>query len=145
VREFDALVLRSSETGVEGGQVTIPGSDPGSGRLVIGSRTYDVVWGGKIRDRAEARETFSLAALCFPLTLRARAPGDRIRLAYGSKKLKKLFAEGRIARGERESIPVLVDGVGRVLWVSGLARSILALPDNDENSLTLGLIHVRND
>jgi tRNA(Ile)-lysidine synthetase-like protein len=145
VREFDVLVLRSSEAGVDGGHVTIPGTDPGTGRMVIGNRTYEVVWGEVVGADAGATESFSVADLRFPLRLRARAPGDRIRLAYGSKKLKKLYAEGRIAKGERRSIPVLVDGVGRVLWVPGLARSVLAVPESDQNSLELGLIHVRND
>jgi tRNA(Ile)-lysidine synthase len=45
-------------------------------------------------------------------------------MSYGSKKLKKLFAEARVPLGERSRRPVLVDGRGLVLWVPGVARSI---------------------
>lgn len=51
--------------------------------------------------------------------------GDRIKLAHGTKKLKKLFLEARVPVRERSRIPVLSDREGRVLWVGGLASSRL--------------------
>jgi hypothetical protein len=42
---------------------------------------------------------------------------------YGSKKLKKLYAEARVPASERSRRPVLVDRADHVLWVPGLARS----------------------
>ena len=61
------------------------------------------------RDETLPRETFR--------------PGDRISLAYGTKKLKKLFAEHRIPASQRSSIPLLVDESGEVLYVHGIARA----------------------
>jgi tRNA(Ile)-lysidine synthase len=145
VREFDTFVLRGEPVGRDEQALAIPDPGPGSGGAVIGGRRYDVVWGGAVPPGASFEESFSSLALRFPLRLRGWAPGDRIALGYGSKKLKKLFSEARVARGEREGDPVLIDSVGRVLWVAGLARSILALPEPEQNSMTLGLSYVRDD
>jgi tRNA(Ile)-lysidine synthase len=64
--------------------------------------------------------------------LRGWLPGDRIRLAYGSKKLKKLFLEQRVGRAARARAAVLCDAGGDVLWVVGVARSCAALPVGDQ-------------
>ena len=66
---------------------------------------------------------FELAGLLFPLEVRARAPGDRLRNRAGSRKVKKLMLERRIPIRQREVMPVLVDARGEVLWVPGVARS----------------------
>ncbi|MDP9347927.1 MAG: tRNA lysidine(34) synthetase TilS, partial [Gemmatimonadota bacterium] len=59
-------------------------------------------------------------ALHFPLLLRGWRPGDRIRTAGGTKRLKKLFGERRVPRSVRGRTPVLVDADGTVLWVAGV-------------------------
>jgi tRNA(Ile)-lysidine synthase len=64
------------------------------------------------------------AAVRFPLTLRGWLPGDRIRLAYGSKKLKKVFGEVQMTRAARSRTPVLAEPGGQVLWLVGVQRSI---------------------
>ena len=46
------------------------------------------------------------------LTLRSRKPGDAIRLPGGSKSLKKLFIDRKIPASQRDTIPVLCDGMG---------------------------------
>lgn len=84
-------------------------------------------------------EAFSPARLEFPLRFRGRTPGDRIRLPYGSKKLKKLFAEARIPATERHRIPVLADGRGRVLWVPGVARASGTDPADGETPFFIGI------
>ena len=77
---------------------------------------------GSVPDAA----SFSPALLERGLELRGFQPGDRMRLTYGTKKLKKLFAEQRIAASERARLPVLADSSGEVLWVAGVARSVHA-------------------
>lgn len=72
---------------------------------------------------------FDPAELRFPLEVRGWRPGDRIELPYGTKKLKKLFAEHRVGRAERNRIPILAEVGGRVLWVPGVARAAVAEPD----------------
>ncbi|MEO5511839.1 MAG: tRNA lysidine(34) synthetase TilS, partial [Longimicrobiales bacterium] len=69
------------------------------------------------------------AGLTFPLELRGWRPGDQIRLSFGSKKLKKLFVERRVARTRRHQVPVLAEsGDGAVLWLAGIARAAVAVP-----------------
>jgi tRNA(Ile)-lysidine synthase len=82
---------------------------------------------------------FAVARLAFPLRLRGWLPGDRIRLSYGSKKLKKLLGESRIPRGDRDALPVLVDARGRVLWVPGVARAAASEPGPGEEFLQIGV------
>jgi tRNA(Ile)-lysidine synthase len=58
-----------------------------------------------------------------PLAVRNRRPGDRLRplgLA-GRKKLQDLFVDKKVDRAERDTIPVVVDAGGRIVWVPGHA------------------------
>ena len=48
------------------------------------------------------------------LVLRSREPGDTIRLACGSKRLKKLFIDEKIPASRREQILVIADDTGVV-------------------------------
>lgn len=59
------------------------------------------------------------------LTVRSRRPGDRLRPVGlgGSRKLQDVFVDRKIARADRDRIPVVVDETGRVLWVAGYGIS----------------------
>lgn len=118
-RQFDRFVLRGVERMPADRPVVIRGPS-GSGTARIGGRTFEVAWGA-----GAGEDAFLLPAEAIrtPLVLRGWQPGDRIRLAYGTKKLKKLFAERRLARAERFRVPVLADAAGRVLWIPGVAVS----------------------
>ena len=59
--------------------------------------------------------------------------------SYGSKKLKKIFGEKRVGLEERSRAPVVVDGKERVLWIPGVARSSLLLPDAEDDVLMLSV------
>jgi tRNA(Ile)-lysidine synthase len=85
---------------------------------------------------------FSRNLLEFPLLVRGWAEGDRIRLSYGTKKLKKLLREAGVAAGERDRVPVLVDASGRVLWVVGVAVSHDSGPRGDEAPFFIGMSDV---
>ncbi len=128
-RDFDRIWIgRLTRIAEPDRDLVIPTADAGQGTARVGGRGILVRWrtvGGGTADAG----CFATGALRFPLTVRGWHPGDRIRLAYGTKKLKKLFAERRIDRNARARVPVLVDGTGRVLWVVGVARSVVALPD----------------
>jgi tRNA(Ile)-lysidine synthase len=107
----------------------------GKANVSIGGSGYSVEWmTGAFRAGMEA---FDPLVLETGLELRAWRAGDRIRLPYGTKKLKKLFAEHRVAAPERARIPVLTDFHGRVLWVVGVARSIDALPLGSDRVLNI--------
>lgn len=74
-------------------------------------------------DREEA--AFDADRLDYPLTVRSRLPGDRIELprGAGTKKVKDLLIDEKIAPSERGLIPVVCDARGQVLWIAGLRRS----------------------
>jgi len=61
--------------------------------------------------------------LAGPLVVRSRRPGDRFRpLGFrGRKSLQDFFVDAKVARNKRDSIPVVVDADGRIVWVAGLS------------------------
>lgn len=132
-REFDRLVLRRGSLPAPAADRPLPIHSPGEGAgvAVIGGRRVTMRWSRNRSDDGGHSANFDPAGLVFPLVLRGWRPGDRIRLDYGSKKLKKLFAERRIARGTRPRIPVLADGQGRIIWVVGVTRGADAIPAPD--------------
>jgi tRNA(Ile)-lysidine synthase len=113
--------LAAAETGEAEEVAVIPAVGTGRARLVMGGGVVEVEWGAGLT--GPAAERVIVASPRFPLRVRGWRPGDRIRLSYGTKKLKKLFSERRLDRRARARIPVLVDGRGEVLWVVGLARA----------------------
>ncbi|HEX7049039.1 MAG TPA: tRNA lysidine(34) synthetase TilS [Longimicrobiales bacterium] len=125
-REFDRIRVSRVSPQAEptaDRSLSIPAPANGAGDAVVGGRRLCVRWTlGQDRDSDDA-VALPLAGTRFPLEVRSWRPGDRIRLSYGTKKLKKLFHERRLARSERHRIPVLADAGGRVLWVVGVARA----------------------
>ncbi|HWV55875.1 MAG TPA: tRNA lysidine(34) synthetase TilS [Longimicrobiales bacterium] len=125
-RHFDRIRITRAAT-MEGKPadrtLLVPAVGDGSGEVILGGRRFVVQWTSASRELTGASETFDASALPFPLRLRGWQPGDRIRLPFGTKKLKKLFSERRVDRADRNRIPVLVDRAGRILWVVGLARA----------------------
>jgi tRNA(Ile)-lysidine synthase len=55
------------------------------------------------------------------LAVRNRRPGDRFRPIGldGQKKLQDYFVDRKIARQERDAVPLVVDGADRIVWVAG--------------------------
>lgn len=119
-RQFDRLVARRATSNGTNRSLLIPGPGDGEGEAVVGGRPLRVAW---TRGAGTGGVAFDPDALAFPLELREWRPGDRIRTAAGTKKLKKLFVEHRVPRPERQRVPVLVERNGVVVWVAGLARA----------------------
>jgi len=67
--------------------------------------------------------TLDAETLAGPLTVRTRRPGDWLRpLGLGGrKKLQDLFVDRKVPRAERDRVPLVVDGQGRIAWVVGHA------------------------
>jgi len=123
-REFDRFLLGpDEEKGGANRALLVPDARDGHGELVLGGEKRDVVWGGAESTEMAHVACFSRDFLEFPLLVRGWMPGDRIRLPYGTKKLKKLLQEAGIAAGERDRVPILVDASGRLLWVVGVVDS----------------------
>jgi tRNA(Ile)-lysidine synthase len=127
-RHFERFLIRRPIAGPVEQPLVL--AEPGTGRgvAVIGGRRYQVHWSVGTGTGSGATATFHSSALRFPLELRAWRPGDRIQLAAGTKKLKKLFLEKRVPRHERLGLPVLAEPGGNILWIPGLARATRAEP-----------------
>jgi len=61
------------------------------------------------------------AAVQLPLAIRSRRPGDRFRPlgAPGTRKLQDFLVDRKVARNERDTVPLVVDGRDRIVWVVG--------------------------
>ena len=55
------------------------------------------------------------------LAVRNRRPGDRFQPVglAGHKKLQDFFVDRKIARGDRDAVPLVVDERDRIVWVAG--------------------------
>jgi len=80
---------------------------------------------------------FDADRLQYPLTVRSRLPGDRIELprGAGTKKVKDLLIDEKVAPSERSLIPVVCDAQGRVIWLAGLKRSNHAWIDGQSEKI----------
>lgn len=89
---------------------------------------FEIAQGEKsiVSERVEKHEVWlDIKNISFPLTVRSRQPGDRIKLLglNGTKKIKELFIDLKIPPSQRERIPLVVDAAGEVLWIPGVRRS----------------------
>ena len=140
-RAFDTLrITRPAEEPHTDRVVYIPQCGTGAAQAVLSGQTWHVAWTTSHSEEPLSAR-FACAQLAFPLVVRAWRAGDRMRLPYGGKKLKKLFAEARVPFNQRARVPVVVDAEGRVLWVAGVARSAHAPPVEGETALTITVSH----
>lgn len=139
-REFDRLVVARagprSSTEAPDEVLEIDGARSGGGSFRTAGRRWAARWS---LDPIPHGESFAIPRLRFPLRFRGRRPGDRIRLVYGSKKVKKLLGEARVPVSERERLPVLVDAAEQVLWIPGVARGTGADPGSGEAALHIAI------
>lgn len=75
---------------------------------------------------------FDADALTFPLHIRSRKNGDRMRVLglNGSKKVQDMFVDGKIAAAERDTYPIIVNSEDDVLWLPGMRRSSIGLVED---------------
>ncbi|MFY0566602.1 tRNA lysidine(34) synthetase TilS [Archangium lansingense] len=59
----------------------------------------------------------------WPLTVRTRRPGDRVRGPAGSRKLQDVLVDRRVPAERRDLLPVVTDAERTVLWVPGVWNS----------------------
>ena len=123
-REFDVFKLGLAQVETRrSDQLLIPGFRSGRAILKLGAQGYRVRWGPDIPSPALSRRVaLSVHRDHYPLTVRGWEAGDRIRLHAGSRKLKRVFGEARIPVSARNTIPIVTDSRGNVLWVAGLIQ-----------------------
>jgi tRNA(Ile)-lysidine synthase len=141
-RDFDRFRLGEMERLGEEEHLVLSDPSAGSREITIGGRCFLAVWGPEKPEECQTTVEIPLSGLEFPLMVRGWEPGDRIHLSYGTKKLKKLFAEARIPVDQRGRTPVLQDGEGRVLWVAGLASSTFVQLRKGSGTLFIGIRNV---
>jgi tRNA(Ile)-lysidine synthase len=63
--------------------------------------------------------------IVLPIKIRTRRMGDRMTLKgmSGTKKLKDIFIDSKIPIQDRDSWPVITDGIDNILWLPGLKKS----------------------
>lgn len=113
----------------------------GEARFRVGGARWTARWWTGGDGAAEDGRTMRMAVdrVRFPLTLRGRAPGDRVRTRAGTRPLKKLLGEARVPVRVRGTLPVLADAAGAVLWVPGVARAEGRDPAPGEPFITLSV------
>ena len=79
---------------------------------------------------AAGEVSFDADRVAWPLVVRARRPGDRMRPrgGRGSRKLSDLMIDAKIARTVRAALPVLTSARGDILLVPGLRPADVARP-----------------
>ena len=142
-RAFERLVVSRAATTSVGDHsrdrarfVAVPAPGEGAAEGRSGGASFLARWSTR---GPVGGEGLSIPALRFPILFRSWRPGDRIRLAAGTRKLKKVFGEARVPRPARARRPVLADSGGRVLWVPGVARSVEARPARHDAILYVGV------
>lgn len=143
-REFELLRLhRPVDTRMaESRALVLQDPGEGSGLLLLNGEGYQVSWGPAWKKESTEGLKIPLPALDFPLKLRGWEPGDRIQLPFGTKKLKKLFGESKIPVEQRHRIPILLDSQERILWVAGLASSVLIAASVGTEAFFVGIRNV---
>jgi len=84
----------------------------------------------------------SASQVTFPLHIRTRKPGDRMRYKglNGSKKIKDIFIDEKIPRNDRDEIIVVADDEEEILWLIGVRKGVLMKPPK-EGTLYLSLTY----
>lgn len=90
---------------------------------------FQVSWRAEPAPEHLERESWTTWIAPAELSVRVPGPGDRLvpLRGTGHRAVARLLMEARIARGERASWPVLVQG-GEPVWIPGVCRSDAALP-----------------
>ena len=142
-REFDTLRIRRLAPAEAAAELLIPAREPGAGLARLDGRAVRVSWGGE--GSATAAAALDAGRLDFPLRVRGWHAGDRLRLASGSRKLKRLFVDRRIGRAERRRRVVLADAGGTILWVEGLGTAAGYAAESGREALHLVIEDVESE
>lgn len=136
--EKPAARLKVAASGAEGsGVVPVAIAAAGAYRLSSAEQaslvrlTIEAVGGSDAV--AGSADGFDADAIAWPLLLRTRRPGDRMRPrgGAGTRKLQDLMVDAKIPRVSRDTLPVLTDADGTVLWVAHLRPAAHARPGRE--------------
>jgi tRNA(Ile)-lysidine synthase len=127
-------IIKAAEDADAGGHgmLSVPAIDVGApGLFPVGPGAVLVVreYRGEAAPEGD-RGWFDGDKIAWPLTLRGRRAGDRMRprRGAGTRKLADLMIDAKIPRTIRQQLPVVVDSHGNLLFVPGLRPSADAEP-----------------
>lgn len=101
----------------------VPLSVPGEVMLSSQGLAVAADWGGAAVRRDEASACSAIGAR-LPLAVRSRKPGDRFHppgMGGRSRKLQDYLVDRKVARSDRDLLPLVVDGDDRIVWIVGHA------------------------
>jgi tRNA(Ile)-lysidine synthase len=128
---YGRVEVIQSEGGAVGGPRPSSVEVPGAGGFSLAGGVTVLVR-DLVRDAEPDGDSlwFDGERLAWPLTLRGRRAGDRMRPrgGRGTRKLADLMIDAKIPRHERERLPVVVAADGELLFVGGLRPSETGRP-----------------
>lgn len=79
----------------------------------------------KLTDTSNYTAAFNSDEISLPLYVRSKLDGDKMEVLNlnGSKKIKDIFINEKLDLSKRDNYPVLVDSIGRILWLPGIKKS----------------------
>ena len=140
-REFDRIHVRRARKLPPDRELDIdraPAARAERASIRLGGSEYEVRWGA-LEGTERWATAFPADEVRFPIRVRGPQPGDRIRTAAGSRKIRKLLMERRVPASDRAGVPVVEDAAGRVLWVAGHSRSVLEPTDPGGTWFAVGI------
>jgi len=145
IREYDMLRWTNASGGHDAPVAYEYALGPEAASLSIpeASATLTLTWtDGEGAQRPSGRDeaVFDAEGVAFPLAVRNRRPGDRMRVIglNGTKKVQDMFVDGKVAPQDRDRIPLVWDAEGRLLWIPGVRRSSIS-PVTPESSRVVRL------
>jgi tRNA(Ile)-lysidine synthase len=98
------------------------------GHLEWGDASVTAQWcTGDLVTFCPGREFFDASRLRTPLHVRPHGQGERLtRFAGGTKRISRLLIDAGVPRHRRNSVPVVTDDDGVLLWVAHVGRSSVA-------------------
>jgi tRNA(Ile)-lysidine synthase len=112
------------ETSQAGAVFQFPLSIPGEVVLARQGWTVSADWAGAEDPRSPRGLTALVKGLNGPLAVRSRRPGDRFSppgLGGRARKLQDFLVDRKIARSDRDALPLVVDRDDRIVWIVGHA------------------------
>lgn len=116
LREYDRLRFQTIPTSPRPFSVSISG--PGRHELPNGD-TVIIGENPCIDDGICIEVWYNRLDFLFPVTVRTRQAGDRIRLSGGTKKVADLLIDRKVPAEERARIPLFLNAAGEIFWIPG--------------------------
>ncbi|MCR6098392.1 tRNA lysidine(34) synthetase TilS [Salipaludibacillus agaradhaerens] len=123
------------ESGDQNKELVLP--LPGELAWATGTISADTL-DGKMPLKNDPYDIFiDLNKVSLPFIIRARRAGDRMSFfgGKGTKKLKDVFIEAKVAKGDRDLWPIVTDSHGTILWVPSLKRSNEGVVDDKSENI----------